>query len=301
MQGFERLIIDRKTSRLKMKKYAFFASVFLGLIVMGYSNSSCTDKKTTTDSTRVDTLIVDSSAKDTLENIIEEQPMPKAADELFDDFIFNFAANRKLQLKRIQFPLAVYQNEKVVKKIAKGDWKMEHFFMPQGYYTLIFDNRKQMNLVKDTTIKHVVIEKITFENKTVKQYLFDRINGQWMMTSINNKAMYETTNASFLQFYERFAVDSTFQISSMNSSVTFTAPDPDDDFSSITGSITPEQWPSFKPGLIPSGQIYNILYGQKYTESNQKLFVIRGIANGMETEMIFKRINRKWKLVKFDS
>ena len=173
--------------------------------------------------------------------------------------------------------------------------------MTQGYYTLIFDNRKQMNLVKDTTIKHVVIEKITFENKTVKQYLFDRINGQWMMTSINNKAMYETTNASFLQFYERFAIDSTFQISSMNSSVTFTAPDPDDDFSSITGSITRETSPSFKPGLIPSGQIYNILYGQKYTESNQKLFVIRGIANGMETEMIFKRINGKWKLVKFDS
>lgn len=37
--------------------------------------------------------------------------------------------------------------------------------MRQGYYTLIFDNRKQMNLVKDTTIDHVIIEKVFFKLK----------------------------------------------------------------------------------------------------------------------------------------
>ena len=178
---------------------------------------------------------------------------------------------------------------------------MEHFFMKQGYYTLIFDNAKQMELVKDTTISHVVIEKIAFNNKSVKQFLFNRVNGQWMLTSMNLKAMYETTNASFLQFYQRFASDSAFQVQSLNALVEFTAPDPDDDFGSITGSISPEQWPSFKPGLIPKGEIYNIIYGQKYTESNRKLFVIRGVANGMETEMYFKKLKGKWKLVKFNS
>ena len=37
---------------------------------------------------------------DSTEQLIEETPMPKAADELFDDFVFNFAANRKLQKSR---------------------------------------------------------------------------------------------------------------------------------------------------------------------------------------------------------
>ncbi|RKW61654.1 MAG: DUF4348 domain-containing protein, partial [Prevotella sp.] len=41
--------------------------------------------------------------------------------------------------------------------------------------------------------------------------------------------------------------------------------------------------------------------GQKYTESNRKLFVIRGVANGMETEMDFKKVKGKWKLIKFNS
>lgn len=31
--------------------------------------------------------------------------------------------------------------------------------MRQDYYTLIFDNQKQMKLMKDTTIDHVVIER----------------------------------------------------------------------------------------------------------------------------------------------
>ena len=44
--------------------------------------------------------------------------------------------------------------------------------------------------------------------------------------------------------------------------------------------------------------IYNIIYGQTYEESTQKVFVIRGISNGLETEMTFRRKDGKWKLVK---
>lgn len=46
--------------------------------------------------------------------------------------------------------------------------------------------------------------------------------------------------------------------------------------------------------------IYNIIYGQKYTESTQKIFVIRGIANGLETQLTFKRVNGKWMLTKLE-
>jgi len=46
--------------------------------------------------------------------------------------------------------------------------------------------------------------------------------------------------------------------------------------------------------------IYNIIYGQKYTESSQKIFVIRGIANGMETRLTFKKIEGRWQLMKLE-
>ena len=284
-----------------MKKLSFLSVLLAALTVICFSSVGCTDKKPAKvdDSASVDTVVADTQAMDSTEKLIEETPMPKAADELFDDFVFNFAANRKLQLKRVHFPLPVYNNEKLVKSIEKKNWKMEHFFMLQDYYTLIFDNQKQMNRVRDMTIDHVVIEKVFYAQKTVQQFLFNRINGQWMMTSINYKPMYTNNNASFLKFYGKFATDSAFQAEHLHNPVKFVGPDPDDDFSTMTGDIEPETWPAFAPKL-PSHMIYNIIYGQKYSESNQKIFVIRGIANGLETELTFRRIGGKWMLTKLN-
>ena len=284
-----------------MKKLSFLSVLLAVLTVVCFTSVGCSDKKPAQvhDSTSVDSVIAETQAVDSTEKLIEETPMPKAADELFDDFVFNFAANRKLQMKRVHFPLPVYHNDKLVKSIGKRAWKMEHFFMHQDYYTLIFDNQKQMNLVKDTAIDHVVIEKVFYAKKKVQQFLFNRINGEWMMTSINYKPMYTNMNASFLKFYGKFATDSAFQAEHLHNPVKFVGPDPDDDFSTMSGDIEPETWPAFAPQL-PHGMIYNIIYGQKYAESNQKIFVIRGIANGMETILTFKRVHGKWMLTKLN-
>lgn len=272
-----------------------FLLVAIALALTMWTTTGCTEKKQNgADSTFADST--DTTAADTLEQLITEQPMPKAADELFDDFIFNFAANRSLQMKRIKFPLKVV-NGSQEKTLTKGQWKMEHFFMNQGYYTLIFDNRRQMTLVKDTSVNNVIVEKIYLKKKKVKQYVFDRINGQWMLVEVNTGAMYQNNNASFLSFYQKFATDSAYQARHLNNPIHFSGPDPDDDFSTMNGDIAPETWPAFAPEL-PSGFIYNIMYGQKYTQSNQKILVMRGIANGMEMELTFVRRGKEWLLTR---
>lgn len=272
------------------------------LIFMFIAPTGCTDKKPRPEKdTTTDSVLTDTSSVDSTEALIEETPMPKAADELFDDFIFNFAANRKLQKARIVFPLKVYRNGKVVREIPMNQWKMEHFFMRQQYYTLIFDNKRQMNLVKDTSVSHVVIEKIFFRKKLVQQFLFNRVNGQFMMTSLNYKPLHANENADFLNFYDHFSRDSAFQVESMAEEVEFTAPDPENEFSNINGIMMPQQWPDFKPAIIPRDKIYNIIYGQECTERKRKLFVIRGISNSLEIEMSFRKSGNRWMLVKFNA
>jgi hypothetical protein len=49
---------------------------------------------------------------------------------------------------------------------------------------------------------------------------------------------------------------------------------------------------------MPNGQIYNIIYGPKYPGGAEKIFCLRGIANGQEMEMTFRLIGGKWKLTK---
>ena len=284
-----------------MRKVLVIFALF-SLLFMLFVPTGCNDRKPrTVDSTASDTAVRDTSVADSAENLIEATPMPKAADELFDDFVFNFAANRKLQRRRIVFPLPVYRDGKVVKKIAENKWEMERFFMRQEYYTLIFDNARQMNLVKDTTISHVVIEKIFSHKNLIQQYLFNKIKGKWMLTSMNYMSLAQNKNADFLKFYNKFATDTAFQVRSMAREVQFSAPDPNDDFAQISGVMMPQQWPDFKPGLIPNGTLYNIIYGQKYTDAGRRLFVIRGIANGLEIELSFRKVGGQWKLVKFNS
>ena len=275
-----------------MKKIltAFFA--FLALMFSCKGNKTETGDSLPTDSDSIkDTAVVD-----TMEQIIAETPMPKAADELFDDFFFNFAANKKLQIERTQFPLPVERAGKT-DTIGKKQWKTDRFFMRQGYYTLIFDNFRQMNVVKDTSVNKVVVEKIYFNIKTVKSYNFNRVNGLWKLTSINYKGIHENRNASFLKFYHQFVTDSTFQAESISNPMEFIGPDPDNDFSQMEGLITPETWPAFAPEL-PNNMIYNIIYGEDSKPGLQRIFVIRGIANGLEMELTFKRKKSKWMLTK---
>ena len=108
-----------------MKKLCLLTVLMAVLTIVCFTSVGCTDKKPAPaiDSASSDSVIADTQAMDSTEQLIEETPMPKAADELFDDFVFNFAANRKLQKSRIVFPLPVYHGKKLTKKIEKNHWK----------------------------------------------------------------------------------------------------------------------------------------------------------------------------------
>ena len=271
----------------------FLIAVFACLVAI----FSCKGNKATYGDEEAPADSIDSlgmAVADSVEVLPAETMVPKAADELFDDFFFNFIVNKKMQKSRIKFPLPVVDGDKK-EMIAKEEWKMDHFFMNQGYYTLIFDNHKQLNLLKDTSVSHVTVEKIYLDKKRVKQYVFGLENGLWQLNSIKLTDTYNVKNASFIDFYQKFANDTAFQIQHLCNPVAFTGPDPDDDFQQMEGVITPDTWLAFSPE-IPVKMIYNIVYGQNYTESNRKIFLIRGIANGLEIEMVFKRIGGKWML-----
>jgi hypothetical protein len=278
-----------------MRKF-FGALCALGLLML-----SCTGNKGQRTDIQADSLAVaadsvDTVAVDTLEQLIIDTPMPKAADELFDDFLFNFAANKRLQRERVVFPLNVRKKNKD-EQIAKERWKMEHFFMRQGYYTLMFNYDQQMRLMKDTSVNRAIVERIQLRKNEVTDYVFRRIRGAWMLLEIRKTTIEDNVNASFLEFYRHFVTDSAFQVKSLNRTVDFVGPDPDDDFGMMEGVITADTWEAFAPKL-PSKTIYNIVYGDPQEEGDEKIFIMRGIANGLELELRFKKVGERWLLMK---
>lgn len=278
-----------------MKRLLFVVGI-AGLLLVACQGQKSNSESAAEES--ADSTTVDTTATTLQEEIAEEGPMPKAADELFDDFIFNFAANKKLQVSRVKFPLKVMRGDEV-SYVSKGQWQMEYFFMNQDYYTLMFNSEEEMERVQQsTTIEHAVVEKIYLEAKTVKQFVFDRVNGLWMLQQVIHMPLSESKNASFLMFYEQFSKNEDgYQAKHLSESVNFVGPDPDDDFGRMEGVITPDTWEAFAPDL-PSNMIYNIVYGEPQKETGRKIFVLRGIANGLELELTFKHEGGKWKLTK---
>ena len=229
----------------------------------------------------------------------ENDDLPKAADELFDDFFFYYASNSSLQQRRTHFPLTVKTTAGKDSLMEDSTWTTDRFFMDQGMYVRIFDTEEQLTLPGDTNVSQVVVEKIFFASDSIKQYLFLRKEGRWQLNSINYQELKNNPNAQFLHFYHQFTTDSAFQLQSLNKEIAFTGPDPDDDFATMEGFITPDSWEVFAPEL-PCDSVYNIVYGPQNTWAKERIFVICGIANGMETEITFQQKRGKWKLTKLN-
>ena len=273
----------------------FFIAIAAGVLLM----FSCTGNRTGQGGEIPEDSVADSTdtvETDTMELLITQTPMPRAADAMFDDFLFNFLANKRLQKERIVFPLRIFEGDKV-EQMEERQWQMEHLFMRQGYYTLLFNDEQQMALMKDTAVSEAIVEKILLAKNQVKDYMFRRIRGAWMLCEVRVNEMDQNANASFLKFYRKFASDSAFQVKSLNETVQFVGPDPDDDFNMMEGVITADTWEAFAPKL-PAKSIYNVIYGKPQEEGNNKIFLLRGVANGLELELRFKRAGDKWLLMK---
>lgn len=225
-----------------------------------------------------------------------EEPMPVAAEELFDDFFFNFASSMRVQLERTVFPLLIDKGGHT-DTIERQEWKFNPFFMEQGYYTLIFDNQKQFELVKDTAVDETVVETFLADVDAVVQHRFRRSGGKWQLYAACQQALDANPNASFVRFYRQFAIDSAFQQQSLGDVIEFSGRMSDDDEEEMEGFITPDSWEGFAPQL-PEPPLFNIVYGRQDSLAHQKIFIIRGISNSEELEMTFRHEADGWKLVK---
>lgn len=283
-----------------MRKIVLFVVAIATAMIC--TTTGCTNKKPEQgkDSVKTDSVATADSTEeiDSAAKIIAETPMPKAADQLFDDFFFNFIANPKIQYSRIKFPLPETEAGKT-KMITKNEWKMQRFFRPQGYYTLIFDDEKQVKLAQATDLDTVIVESIRLQENRIKQYIFDHQDGYWKLNKIRFITFKDSYNASFYKFLATFFASNGKGF--VPNQLAYTGPDPNgEETATINTTVPGEEWSSFLPE-VPQSKIYNILYGQKYSDTNMRIITFRGLSNGVETELVFKKNGNSWKLNKINA
>lgn len=264
--------------------------------------ASCNSKKSKIDPFSPLTSLVDSANGDNepaLTDSVEEVPQAIKADETFDDFIFTFASDKNIQQQRIHFPLTFINNNKV-HKIERSFWKNDVLFTKQNFYTMLFDNEADMDLMNERTLKSAKFEWIFMNTNTVKQYCFKKNSGAWMLESICLHSIESNENEGFIEFFHKFACDSIFQRSRTHSPLIFITTDPDDDFSILETTMEVNQWFAFSPRL-PKDKLSNISYGQSNSyKSNTKIVALKGLGNGFSNTLYFRRQGKEWEFYKFE-
>lgn len=271
-----------------MKRIVFGLMMLMSLVACNKMKTSDAEQKT------VDTVDVkkDSWATDSVAS------PPKAADGLFDDFIYSFMRNPRFQNERIQFPLANVVDG-VNTPIQAKDWKFDHLYVKQDVYTLIFDNARSVKAEKDTTLRHVVVEWVYLNKQRVKQYIFNKIDGQWCLTGIDQHRMDKNINSDFYSFYRHFSTSMAYQKKHILNPFYFKTYDYDN-FQNIEGLLDVNQWPDYRPHL-PSGTITNINYGQSYGNANRRVLMICSQGAGMGCSLTFVRKGKTWMLERLEN
>lgn len=275
--------------------------LLLGFLLLAFL-ISCGNKKAKMDPFATIAEMVDSAGykADTLQEAeVKEEPKPMVADELFDDFIFNYASDDALQRQRTVFPLPYYDRDTPL-KIEADFWKHDYLFTKENCYTLLFDKEEDMDMVGDTTLTSVQVEWIFLKTRMVKRYYFERKRGMWMLEAINLREMEKGENEDFVEFYTRFVRDSVYQSKHISHPLQFITIDPDDEFSILETTLDVDQWYAFRP-VMPADRLSNINYGQKNEDlSDTKILKVNGIGNGYSNIFYFRKRGKGWELYKYE-
>ncbi len=280
----------------KMKKT--FPVIYFALTVL--TIAGCKDGKTggesDADSNDDDIAVADTMAYagDTL-HLFEEQEPPPAVDELFDDFFFNFADDRKFQNQRVSFPLPL-EEDGATTSLGKAEWDDLGNFDSPDVFAVVYERDQDLELQKDTTINSVSVDKINLRGEHLQKYSFNRVGGKWMLTKMEKESLSQHPNGEFFEFYARFITDSLTQVSSLKSPLKLVlTPQGDDDMQ--IEELTPEDWTNMRADLpLPEDIIMSIDYGQSCLSQNRKILLVEGISNGFYMKFKFDKGPDGWKL-----
>lgn len=278
-----------------MKKLIWAICSFIFLTIACTTNRSQGDEEGQNQEDSVTAVVSDTL---TMEEV--EEALPARADELFDDFLFNYSQDSLAQMRRTAFPLPYYRDGEK-ETIARTAWKQDPLFSNMEFYSVLYDRASDMEIEKDTSLTRVQMEYLYLDKKEAKRYHFLRNpKGFWILYKIVEEPLTaEKDPVHFLEFYEKFATDSIFQREHVSPQLNFITFDPDDEFKTVDFGITVDQWFAYRPKL-PVHTLTQVNYGQNALGQEKKIVNFRGSSNGFNNTLVFERKNDTWLLTSFE-
>ena len=274
--------------------------VLLLLTLIGCFLAGCGTKEVAEPTAKDSIVVVDSFPKDTdsIPEAIIEIP-PSKADELFDDFLYNFMRNRKFQQARVDFPLP-HIVDSTHTTIDRKDWKHQSLYVKDELFMTLHSSKKTLGLSHDPKVGEVVIQELDIPQQRITSYNFQRVEGEWRLTSLETGSVDEEAGADtdFMKFYCRFAASPEFQRAHLAGTIQAKYFD-DDELVQRNGTMSAAEAEEHLP-ILPTDRIVNVNYGQKNDAGNTRILSINSSAGDMSTQLTFRKQAKDWMLTAFE-
>lgn len=267
-----------------LRRYFLFELVALVWIVSACTGSNKADNA---DGGAVDSLSLD-SVYDVQESdsliLIEEEGVSVKADELFDDFFYNFVSDVK------------FQKSRTARAMRKKDETIFERFSSNEIFSVIYEHERDLELLKDTTLRHVGVAWISLDSLSAEVFKFSKRDGEWLLTDRTTEDLTESLDADFLNFYKGFVADTLMQIESIGDGVFFEV-EAQEGYEEIDSMVKPEDWVEFcsdKPLFSPL--LVSMDYGQKIDHATMRDILFRDFSSGISINYHFEKDDDKWFL-----
>lgn len=286
-----------------MKKLCFF---YLSVLIFAACSGGKTDDGTLADSLNDSTIDSSFLLGDTEDSLMAQEQISQAADGVFYDFIASFCQNSKYQKKRILFPLTHIVSGDTL-TLSEKQWRFSKLHYNSDAYTVFFPDLKSMDLEKSKDIDSVTVQWYDSDADIASNYLFKKIEGQWMLTSINEHSIDADPNRSFIRFYSAFAASPDYQREHLAETILYDGldPDNDDEFDAQyvkNHKITTDNWSENLIPLLPSRTFSNIDFGQDLSDNNtERMVSLEAPASGFASRLYFRRSGDEWQLFKIEN
>lgn len=283
------------------------------LVVLSFTVAACGGKnpikaigpnvsevRINTDSSAVQPEIADTFPTEA--ELLEQQSVPQAVDEVFNDFINNFDMKDAFQRQRVAFPLTVSEANGQTTTINADEWQHRYLFMRQDYCTVLWNSEQEMyDFDGMDEPSEASVEQFYLHSGTMTTLSFQRDElGRWMLLEIHNGSFQNHELASFIDFYRQFVTDTIYQHQHLMPHLKYATADDESEDGIIEGTIDSEQWRQFAPEM-PQDAITNIRYGQTYNHPHRIVMQMYGFADGFQSLFHFRRDGSEWKLTGFEN
>lgn len=260
--------------------------------------TACHGRPADIDEMKTDTLaVVEDVPSDSL-MLYDDEPEPETADMLFADFFYAFTTDSRYQQQRVVFPLR--STDEGGEAMTKTEFQDRDPFASQEFYASVYDRETDLAVQNDTSLNSVAVERIYLKAQTTDRYHFQRIQGKWMLTGYDTKAVDATPQASFLSFFGKFVNDTLYQHESIVFPLRLVSEAEDDDMGGET-ELTEEEWPDFRGQMpLPTEVMTAIDYGQTSLSENRKILLMEGASNGLFVKYKFDHTDGRWRLYEID-